>query len=94
VRPADPTWRELRDEARAALLARYVQRRELARLLGYVDANRLLWWQRRRGFPAPALDVGERSGGLYYDVRAAAAWLDAHPDRWTRAARERLGRAA
>lgn len=87
VRPTDALWRDVAADARASLEARYIRAQELIRLLGYAHHNRLLAWRKRHGFPDPALDLGERSGGHVYERHAVAAWLDAHPGYATAAAR-------
>lgn len=94
VRPTDPLWRDVAADARTQLEARYIRAQELIRLLGYAHHNRLLAWRRRHGFPDPALDLGERSGGHVYERAAVAAWLDAHPGYATAATRAALGGVA
>lgn len=90
IRPSDPAWRAVLDEARADLQARYITARTIVKLLGYAHHNRLISWRRRLGFPDPAFNLGERCGGHYYERAAVRAWLDAHPHYWTRQAKEQL----
>lgn len=87
VRPTDALWRDVAADARASLEARYIRAQDLVRLLGYAHHNRLLAWRRRHGFPDPALDLGERSGGHIYERAAVVAWLEAHPGYATAASR-------
>lgn len=83
------TWRDIVAEARAALEQRYISRTDLARLLCVAPHTFLHW--RRWSFPQAAFNSGCFAGGGYYYNRAAVrTWLEAHPERWSSAAREEL----
>ena len=92
IQPTELAWREIVDEARAALLKRYISRVDLAPLLGLSYRGFIRLTQRRHDFPKPAV---EHTASMpdYYDRAAVRAWLDAAPKNakyWTRAGREQL----
>lgn len=87
MRPVEG-WREIYEDARAQLLARYIARPTLCCLL-HMSLGGIRRWGRDRGFPAPA-PFGGSQNQRYYERAAVRAWLLQHPDYYTAAAREVL----
>ena len=77
-------WAPIVEAARAAWAAHYISRADLADMLAMgmkrVSDLRI----------APACGRGRGGQRNYYERAAVRAWLDAHPQYWTRAAREKL----
>lgn len=94
VRPTDPMWRSLVADARAVADGWLLRETRICAMLCVARASLYYWRMRCRPgaqvFPAPAWG-GKGSRGVYYDRAAVAAWLRAHPDKITTAARKELG---
>lgn len=80
IKPTALAWREIVDEIRADLRARWVTTDELTEAL---QLHNLAYIRQRHGFPAPT--YGRRGHMHHYDRAAVRAWLDAHPQYRTRA---------
>lgn len=87
MRPNDPIWREIYEEARADLLRRYISGPDLWRVLS-MSSNSVPDNWRAVGFPVPAISWQAH----YYDRAAVAAWLAAYrPHYLTRSVKRALG---
>lgn len=80
-------WKPYVDAARARFQARYISRTAFAALC-FVSIKVPRRWERDEGLPAPALRLHQSYGGDYYDRAAVRAWLAAHRQHQTRAAKE------
>lgn len=87
LRP-DAFWRSIVAECRRDLETRLVGSGDLTQALGFAGSKGLTYVRRAHGFPTPALSLGARNGGAWYERTAVAAWLDGHPQYATRAARD------
>ena len=79
-----PEWASTLEPIISEQLKRYVQASALADAF-CVNRWCLAKWQRRHRFPTPVL-VARGATGAWYERRAVAIWLAAHPDKETAAA--------
>lgn len=73
---------------RADLARQWIERTELCAAL-HISLGALNHRMRANGFPS-FIWRHRKSGRAYHERAAVAAWLDAHPDSWTAAARDAL----
>lgn len=83
-----PEWRAAVLDGARLWHERYVSSNELADLLGMARINFSAHLRHAKHFPRPAHTGGRAPA--YFDRTAVRAWLDAHPQYWTSAARASL----